>query len=588
MKEINGFKIDKYNQYDFIDGAKTATCPKCSHERKKKSDKCVKLDWETGFGSCYHCGESLQLHTYAKKETIKKFTIPAFKYTELSDKVLDWFEGRGISSKTLSRLKVTEGVEWMPQLKKEVKTINFKLVSGAEKILYNIDAIRTTKECVIVEGEIDALSFVEAEVFNVVSIPNGFNLKGNINLDYLDDYLDYFDNKDKIYLCLDNDAAGLRGKQEFVRRLGSDRCYIVDLGDCKDANEYLIEYGAEKLKDTLSNAELTPINDVVTLSDMSEELDDFWLNGKESGMKSGLKSLDDGFTMAFQQYTLVTGVPQSGKSEILDQMCIQYNLMYDCKVGYCSTENEPFIFHYDKIFQKIYGQRPESQEQINGDDVKDVKNHIANNFFHIQFKGKRYWLQDVLDKFAELVKRHGVRVFVIDPFNKVKLKNGLTDVNRYTEEYHILIDEFVKKYDVHLFLVAHPVKMTLTDTSSGNYQMPSAYNLKGGGEHFDMSYNIIGVNRLYDIELVHVKTLKVKFKHLGKNQHDSYFNYNRANGRYQELEFQPNDLTEKINPIRNDYDNWLTNSSSLYVPFKEPEVIQPNIDFDMEFEDPNY
>ena len=71
MNSINGFDIEKYNQHGFKDGAKTDTCFACSPDRKKKTDKCCSLNWEKGFFSCHHCGESGQLHTYKKSEPIK-------------------------------------------------------------------------------------------------------------------------------------------------------------------------------------------------------------------------------------------------------------------------------------------------------------------------------------------------------------------------------------------------------------------------------------------------------------------------------------------------------------------------------------
>jgi len=61
------FKIKRYNQYDLVDGAKYSLCPLCSHNRKKKTQKCALLDWNTGIGTCQHCGEKFQLHSYSKK-----------------------------------------------------------------------------------------------------------------------------------------------------------------------------------------------------------------------------------------------------------------------------------------------------------------------------------------------------------------------------------------------------------------------------------------------------------------------------------------------------------------------------------------
>jgi twinkle protein len=600
MRELNGFLIENYNQHKFPDGRKSSTCPFCSHNRKKKTDKCVSLDWELGFYYCNHCGKSGQLHTYKKKEQEVTYVKPKWNRTELNDKAVKWFEGRGISQLTLNRLRVTGGNEWMPQTNKEEYTIkfnyflneelvntkyrdgrkNFKLFKGAEKIFYNIDSIRTQKECIIVEGEIDALSFVEAGVDNVISVPNGFNLQGNVNLDYLDNYLDFFDNKDKIYLALDNDEAGLKGRDEFTRRLGSDRCYLLDFKDCKDANEYLIKYGKEELRLCLEKAELTPLENVKQLSNYSTELDNFWLNGLPKGMLTGMELFDEVFSAELGQYTLITGVPQSGKSEFLDQMIIKYNLKSGNKVGFVSLENEPFIFHYDKITQKLFGRKPQRKD-IGTPELDNVKNYINDNYFHVHFE-KRYYLEEVLEKFKELTRRKGCRIFVIDPYNKVRLKNGISNINDFTNEYHTQLDAFVKDTNSHLFLVAHPNKTEQADGSESTFKIPNAYNIKGGGEHFDMSYNVLGVNRIYEQKIVQIKTLKVKFKHLGEQQRNVFYGYNTVNGRYTDLDYQPTqiDFSTVINCKELDYSNWLTKKQNEPEQTEVFETLQPNKAFD--------
>ena len=599
--DIAGFEIEEYNVFKFSDGVKKAICPVCTPSRKPENQKKKDLElyWDTGLGFCHHCHERLQLHTYKKKSKTKVYAKPVFKPSDIGSKVVKWFEGRGISERTLKIAKVTEGKEWMPQTQKEENTIqfnyflngelintkfrdgkkNFKLCKDAEKIFYNLDSIRTEKECVIVEGEIDALSFIEAGVYNVVSVPNGFTAQGTVNLDYLDGYLDFFDNKEKIYLALDNDEAGLNGKEEFIRRLGAERCFIVDFNASKDANEFLQANTREELKELLKTAKLPPIENIVVLDDLNEELDDFWLNGFEKGMTMDLPDFDKHFSIVLKQYTLVTGVPQSGKSEFLDQLLIKINLKYGHKIGYCSPENEPFTFHHDKLFQKLYGRRPNGYAEIATSNVKQVKNHITENMYHVQFD-KRYWLQDVLAKFTELVRRKGVRMFVIDPYNKIKLKDGSTDVVKYTEEYHILLDEFVKKNDCHLFLVAHPYKMQLQEGSKQTHVMPTAYNIKGGSEHNDMSYNVLGVNRIYESKLIHIKTLKVKFRHLGEINKDAFFSFNTVNGRYEELQYQPTGDEMLEIPAKNlDYSNWMKNEpKEETIPIEFNTVVQDNSD----------
>lgn len=62
------FKIKKYNQFDLQVNVKYSICPLCSHNRKKSTQKCALLDWNTGIGTCQHCGEKFQLHSYSGKQ----------------------------------------------------------------------------------------------------------------------------------------------------------------------------------------------------------------------------------------------------------------------------------------------------------------------------------------------------------------------------------------------------------------------------------------------------------------------------------------------------------------------------------------
>ena len=69
------------------------------------------LDWDRGLGTCQHCGEIHQLHTYKLKEdnnTVNYIRPVKKKEIKTSNNVIGWFEGRGISEKTLNDLKVSQ------------------------------------------------------------------------------------------------------------------------------------------------------------------------------------------------------------------------------------------------------------------------------------------------------------------------------------------------------------------------------------------------------------------------------------------------------------------------------------------------
>ena len=132
-------------------------CPECSHNRKKKTDKCLAWDNMNKRGYCHNCNTSF--FEYSPYEQ-KQYTVPEWKnITQLTDKAVRYFTGRMIGQSTLNKMKVYSDTEFMPQFGKEIEVIcfpyflngklvnvkyrgankSFKLVSGAELIFWNID-----------------------------------------------------------------------------------------------------------------------------------------------------------------------------------------------------------------------------------------------------------------------------------------------------------------------------------------------------------------------------------------------------------------------------------------------------------------
>ena len=559
-EEINGFLIDKFNQHSLKEDAAQGICPLCSSDRQPKNQTagCASYDWERGLGTCHNCDSTFQLHTYQRKGASEKIYIrpPAINQPEynpvlvMNKKVVEWFGTRGISPQTLLDLNVGEGSEYMPQTGKNENTIqfnyymgdqlinvkyrdgrkNFKLFKGAEKVFYNINSIVGYDYCIITEGEMDVLAMHEAGIKNVISVPNGATLNSN-NLDYLDNCIDYLEDKTKVVLAVDTDEAGQALKQEFIRRLGAEVCYLVDFEDCKDANEYLLKYGKDKLREVIDRSSQVPLEGVSTLYDIEDELKDFVKNGFKPGFQVGLPNFDKIFSTYTGQFITVTGIPSSGKSDFVDQMVVGYNNNYGWKTAFASPENHPTYLHVHKLMRKTWEDMP-SPGDIGGQQWEKVAGHVNDNYFFIDMD--RYTLDSVLRKGAELVKRKGIKCLVIDPFNKVRDTDCKTeDVNRYTMEYLTKIEIFAKKYDVLVFIVAHPTKMY--KGQDGKIEEPTMYNIKGGGEWYDASYHGLLVHRDYEAKTVKCKVLKVKFQNLGENGAEAHFNWEPRSGCFRPL-----------------------------------------------------
>jgi len=565
-QEINGYLIDKFNQYGLEEGKTQGVCPLCSIDRKPSNQKtkCSSYDWERGLGTCHNCNSTFQLHTYERKGSSEKEYIRPTEVTITpveNTRVEDWFKSRGISKKSIQDLKISEGKEWMPQTQQAENTIkfnyfmgeqlinikyrdarkNFKLYKGAEKVFYNINNIVGYDTCIIVEGEMDVLSFHEAGIRNSISVPNGATLNSN-NLDYLDNCIDYFDDKQKIILAVDKDEPGQALQQELVRRLGAEVCFLIDFQDCKDANEYLLKYGKEKLHALVLQAKAVPLENVTTFRDIEGEITDFVKNGFKRGYQVGLSNFDSIFSTYTGQFITVTGIPSSGKSDFVDQMVVGYNQNYDWKTAFASPENAPTYLHAHKLMRKVWQDMPR-KDDIGTDKWNAVADHVNDNFFFIDME--RYTLDSVLRKGAELVKRKGIKCLVIDPFNKVRdVDSKLEDVNRYTMEYLSKIEIFAKKYDVLVFVVAHPTKMY--KDANGKMEEPTMYNIKGGGEWYDASYHGILVHRDYENKTVKAKVLKVKFQNLGENGAECHFKWEHRSGCF--IPHEPIDITNEPMP----------------------------------------
>jgi len=563
--EINGYEIEEFNQYNLEVGKTQGICPICSHDRKpeNKKQKCASYDWERGLGTCHNCNQTFQLHTFKRLgKADKDYVIPDVEPVLVQNpKVVAWFDSRGISAQTLNDLNISEGPEFMPQTGQQENTIqfnyfiggqlvnvkyrdgrkNFKLYKGAEKVFYNIDASVGYDTVIIVEGEMDVLSFHEAGIKNVISVPNGATLHNN-NLDYLDACIDYFADKEKVIIAVDSDEAGQALQQELVRRLGAELCYTLDFEDVKDANDYLQKYGKEQLAKRIATAKPVPLENVTTYRDIEGEVIDFVENGFKPGYQVGLQNFDDIFSTYTGQFITVTGIPSSGKSDFVDQMVVGYNQLYGWKTAFASPENQPTFLHAHKLIRKVWQGMPQRSE-VGGDKWKQITGHVNENFYFIDME--RYTLEAVLRKGAELVKRKGIKCLVIDPFNKVRDVDAKTeDVNRYTMEYLTKIEVFAKKFDVLVIIVAHPTKMY--KDGNGKIEEPTMYNIKGGGEWYDASYHGILVHRDYEAKTVKAKILKVKFQNLGENGAEAHFKWEPKSGCF--IPHEPIDISKEAMP----------------------------------------
>jgi twinkle protein len=550
--------INLQTKREFIIDLKNATgenampCPECSGDRKKKTAKSFSWDGQKGIGNCLHCGAKFgkKLEGSYKPNELQKpiYSRPEWRnITDLEDDVLKFFTDRGLSQRVVNQVKITQGRTFFPQLEKEAKCIefnyfrdtelinvkyrgpkkSFKLYKDAELIFYNLDSMKDMDYVIITEGEVDALSYIEAGYDSVISVPNGATKSAQQKLVYLDNCIDLFEEVKTIFIATDDDEPGRVLQEELARRLGKYRCRKVSFLGCKDANELLMKEPLA-LQDTITQSEPYPIDGVLTVDNLS---DDIW-RLKREGLKPGcdisIPCFNELLTFDPGYLTVVTGIPNHGKSEFLDQIMVDLSIKHGWRFGIFSPENYPLQLHFSKIASKLVGER---FNDMADHKVIQAMDYYRDNFFYIVPKEDNS-VESIIEHATQLVKRYGINGLIIDAWNKLDHDFASNETTYIGKQLDLIIN-FAHKFGVHIFVVAHPTKMQ-RDKGNGPYLVPTLYDMAGSAHFFNKSHNGISVYRHFfedGTSSPEVFVQKVKFKHWGR-QGSVALQYDIDSGRF--------------------------------------------------------
>lgn len=521
------------------------TCPRCSAARKKKNYPCLNVNLDEGVWHCWHCGwsGSLKNGEYQRPKFTKAYRKPDYvsQAKPLPDKAQEWFAKRGITQAVLQRNMVAIGSAYFPQCEEERgcvmfpyrrrgEVINvkyrtfdklFRMEGGCERVLYGLDDIG--ERLVWVEGEIDKLSVEVAAITSCVSVPDGAPAPESRSYESKFDFLDAPEiaRASVHVIAVDNDAPGLRLRDELVRRLGPEKCRIVDWPDgCKDANDVLTQLGVDVLIDCLNSARELPIVGAHEVVDYMDHIQRLYREGVPKGVSTGWPSMDDHYNVRAGDVTVITGAPNSGKSELLDALLVNLANLHGWRFGVYSPEQGSPAEHIAKLTEKRSG-RPFNEgknERISASGLDQALTWIGEHFTWIA--PEQPTLDALLGIGRQLVLRRGVRGLVFDPWNEIEHSRPRDQTEtEYVGESLRAIRQFAKAHQVHVWIVAHPAKL-LKDPKSGQYPVAGPYDISGSANWHNKPDAIISVwrERRPDVQttMVDVHVQKVRSKYVGR------------------------------------------------------------------------
>lgn len=520
-------------------------CPQCSDGRKNKSDNPLSVNVTTGEYMCHNCGWNGNVRGYERNRQSKKYEKPnsdVLKSISLMEKATEWFKSRGISKKTLDKFMIYSKTEWMPQTQKEESCIcfpyfkngelvnikyrdgakRFKMVKGAELVFYNLSSISDRKFCIITEGEIDALSVYEAgygcdneanndgELINekfskwgVVSVPNGAS-KGSQKMEYLDNCSDWFLGLDEIIVATDADEAGDMLKNELIRRLGVERCKVINypieevvpIKDgqkrrCKDFNEVLMYMGKDVIINIIENSEFIPVDGIYYVDDIFESMYKNFTEGVKLGESTHFGEMDNYFRWKKGEINLFTGYGNHGKTTFVLQLMLTKSIYDDWKWAVFSPENYPANDFYDDLVEMYHGKWLRT---LTKSEYIDACDFLDKHFFYV-YPEDNHDVISIHDKFRHLVLKKGVDGVLIDPFNQLDhLFKPYQREDQYLSEIFKDIKRFTLLNNLCYNIITHPKNPSYNQTDK-SLPVVDMYDIAGGAMWGNKMDNIISYYR---------------------------------------------------------------------------------------------
>lgn len=484
------------DQFHFNETTRVA-CPYCSHERSKTKQKDMtltrKADGAVVF-HCHHCQTSGSVQPTEHKLERKLSAVP--QTTIVSQKLGDahyaYLAQRGISAATADHMKLFAADKYFSKLGRQAEAIGFPYYrngalvaakyrsfpdkdftqdAGGAHDFFGIELVKKGEPIIIVEGEMDCLTAIECGLNNVVSVPAGAPIKvadGKVlpsedkRFAFVWNAREILDAAPYVILATDQDTAGQALAEELARRIGKEKCRLAKFSQ-KDLNEVHLgdpsRTGA--VKAIIDGASPYPISGISDAATYYDRLNDLYTKGTGKGFSTGYQSVDEIYTVAPAQLTVVTGYPSSGKSNFIDQIMVNLARTHDWKFAVCSFENQPEI-HISRLME-IYTRKRffEGRDRMAESEKEEAFKFVKEHFLFIDTNGEEpSTLDSILERARAAVKRMGVRGLIIDPYNYIELPRGDGTETAAISDMLTRVQKFCKAHDVHTWFIAHPSKIT--------------------------------------------------------------------------------------------------------------------------------
>lgn len=351
---------------------------------------------------------------------------------------------------------------------RSVAAKDWRSSQGVSRGLFNEDCLRDgTGPIVITEGEIDALSVMQAGYTRAVSLPDGWTEDGG-KRDCLIAAEDAMRKSHCVIVAGDNDAAGASLPRTVANILtGHDVRFVTWPEGCKDANDVLVMFGEGELARCLTDAKrMDPEGGFITgISDLPP------LPARRV-LRCGMNPFD--FVLAFEvgAMSVGTGIPGYGKSTFTTFAAYHVAMRENVRVGMLSFETHPYRTR-DHLTRLHTGR---AWADLSRAQQAEVAERLDDHFriVHRTFEDRAHsigWLKDMI---YTLAVRDNCKLIVVDPWNELEhLPEPGESITNYINFALQQIRQWAEQFDTHICVIAHPKKMN----TEGEPRPPIGYDV---------------------------------------------------------------------------------------------------------------
>lgn len=292
-------------------------------------------------------------------------------------------------------------------------------------------------------------------------------------------------------------ASGIIQQSEAERILIQEADLIND--DWKD-NIQSVKDGIENgLKSPLTleklNEELKSEESVIkfgkiyyTAADLSEEIDDLYLNGNQKGFTSGHKDFDSHYTCKLGSTTYVYGAPYSGKTQFWFELLLCYSEKHGLRHAIFSPETGTAA----QIFAELISMKARGNfyktynNQISLKQMQEAKKFIDQYFIVIDPKNNILHYKDFFAYLNEIERVYNTKIHTatIDPFNEFRQDlakfNGRQDL--YLEAVLTEVRENARIYNRHNCIITHVQDQQIKEQDGVRFYPLATYRQIAGGQ----------------------------------------------------------------------------------------------------------